>query len=171
MTENPTISEDLKLTEDVLYECVNHNEIKDCRKHVDNIVRTKAYMRKMCQDRAKRGAKYFKPKHAKSAKRKAPAYKPLPRAPLQAATDFILKYGPDNCECVCDDYNGRYRCFAPMALEWRSHSWSRRGYSACAALCLQTLWDYELRYFGTECPFDLKELVSTLVDPADQEDD
>ena len=86
------------------------------------------------------------------------------------ATNFLLKHGPEATTIIADPYNGRYRVVSPLGAEWRSFSWTTRGFVATVYLCLRQAWLYEYKYMGTPAPYNLDDLVSEFTENPDDED-
>ena len=72
-------------------------------------------------------------------------------------TEWIESHCPPDVSVQCDDYNGRWRVISEE-LNWKSISWTKRGYQAAAMMCIHQAWHYYLDGHKEKCPFDLKAL-------------
>lgn len=159
MIENPVAQEELNLPQDVIFDVLPQRELRPIREYLNQVCSAKARKSAFVRDRVKRGQRYFKPKPGAPKDKPLPKWKPNPNPELGQCTDFIIKHMPSHVACVCDPYNGRYRIIAPDSLEWKSISWSKRGFQKCSYLALHQAWAYEYQYFGTQCPFPWKDLA------------
>ena len=66
---------------------------------------------------------------------------------------------------VCDDYNGRWRVISP-SMEWKSISWTKRGYQNAALEATHQSWVYYQDATGHTAPFSLTELRERYSDAA-----
>ena len=74
------------------------------------------------------------------------------------------KYSPADVAIECDDYNGRWRVIAPT-LEWRSISWTKRGYEKAALEVIHQAWVFQKDWNGQQSPFSLEELATRFSKP------
>ena len=120
--------------------------------------------------RAARVARHFEnrggegEKGAPKAKAKPPRFAMKKDARTATATTFLQKNMPPDIVAVEDDYNGRWRILSPQTGEWRSVSWSKRGFPAAIQLALYWAWLFYEPYTGQGPPFNMNELIEEIVD-------
>ena len=113
------------------------------------------------------GPKYFKkpalPVYA-AATTRGPRW--LPKKDAQT-TDVITKWihhwSPTEIKVNCDDTNGCWRVIA-QDLNWRSISWTSRGYEIAACEVVHQAWTYHTAFTGHTCPFSLVALAKRFQD-------
>ena len=146
-----------------LFECMPSNDIRDTKKFVNDLVTQKGLARKFITARATRALKYFKRAPAVAKKRLA-KYKPNVLDESQSANEFLAKYKPPETIIQPDPYNGRWRIIAPEFHEWKSVSWSKRGWEKAVMLTLYTAWKFEERYTGVASPYKMEDLRKAFSD-------
>jgi hypothetical protein len=144
LAENPDGYATLQVDEDALCDVLSKGEAK------------------LMQTRERYVGKYFKagpaPKYT-TAQKKAPRWLPSQdTATTEVITNWISKYAPPDVEIQCDDYNGRWRVIAPT-LDWKSVSWTKRGYEKAALEVIHQAWEYQRDWCGAVAPFSLVDLA------------
>jgi hypothetical protein len=169
LAENPDCYASLHVDEDALCDVVNKGEAKKIAEYNVQVQQTKATKALVMQTRDDYVGKHFKkgevPKYT-SAQKKQPRWLPSQdTAATSVITDWIRKYLPAEVQVECDDYNGRWRVIAPT-LNWRSISWTKRGYEKAAFEVIHQAWEYETDWSGLKPPFSLEELEKRFRDNA-----
>ena len=86
----------------------------------------------------------------------------MPVNPTAAlATDFLKKHGPSDVSFVQDDYNGRWRIVSPTG-EWKSVSWTRRGFTEAVAIALFQSYEFQTSLTGELAPFNMEDLAAEI---------
>ena len=83
-----------------------------------------------------------------------------------AVSKWIEKHAPPSVKIECDDYNGRWRVISAN-LDWRSISWTKRGYKKAAFEVLCQAWAYHQDYTGVGPPYDVAALEAEWVEPGE----
>ena len=161
LAENPDCYASLHVDEDALCDVLNKGEAKKITEYNVQVQATKANKALAMQTREQYVGKYFKkgpaPKYS-AAQKKQPRWLPgQDTAATSVITDWIGKYLPTDVQVQCDDYNGRWRVIAPT-LEFRSISWTKRGYEKAALEVIHQGWEYQRDWSGLDAPFSLGEL-------------
>lgn len=162
VAEHPDCYTTLHVDEDALCDVLNKGEAKKITEYNIQVQKAKAKKALAMQTRDQYVYKYFKkgpaPEYA-SWQKKAPRWLPSrDQASTKAITSWIQKHVPADVEIQCDDYNGRWRVIAPT-LEWRSISWTKRGYEKAACEVIHQAWEYQEDWCGQKPPFNLDELA------------
>jgi hypothetical protein len=162
LAENPDGYATLQVDEDALCDVLNKGEAKKITEYNVQVQKTKATKDLVMQTRERFVGKYFKtgpaPKYT-TAQKKAPRWLPSQdTATTEVITNWISKYAPPDVEIQCDDYNGRWRVIAPT-LDWKSVSWTKRGYEKAALEVIHQAWEYQRDWCGAVAPFSLVDLA------------
>ena len=136
LVENPDGYKDLYVEPDMLSDVVDKTDAAKVAEFAAKSEKLKASKNLMVHTRKKTIPKYFAvtpaPKYAAKDK-KPPRW--LPKKDEESTlkvTQWIEKFMPDDIVVECDDYNGRWRVIS-SDLEWKSISWTKRGYEQAAA--------------------------------------
>jgi hypothetical protein len=167
--EHPDCYSDVLVDNDALTDVVNAGEAKKIAESTAISQAVKAKKSMVMDTRDRKLHKYFKktpqPKFSASQK-KVPRWLPSrDETNTSQITDWIMKHGPSSTSVVCDDYNGRWRVISAN-LDWRSISWTKRGYQQAAFEVLRQAWLYHQDYTGHKCPFDMSSLEKKWEDVA-----
>ena len=168
IAENPDCYADLEVDEDILSDVVDKGEAKKMAEYTVELEKTKAKKSVVMHTREKCVGLYFK--HAVAVKytatqKKQPRWLPSQdNATTAIITNWIEKYSPADVAIECDDYNGRWRVIAPT-LEWRSISWTKRGYEKAALEVIHQAWLFQTDWNGQQSPFSLEELATRFSKP------
>ena len=167
VAENPDCYADLPVDSDTLSEVLNAGEAKAMAEYAHGLEKLKAEKAVVLQTRDERIHKHFKksapPKYS-AAEKKVPRW--LPKKDEQntsVITRWLLEHAPTSVIVQCDDYNGRWRVISTN-MEWRSISWTKRGFQKAASEVLHQAWQYHYDYTGQCAPFDLNELAKRFGD-------
>jgi hypothetical protein len=159
--ENPECYSDVLVDENALGDVVNAGEAKKVAEHAARIAATKAMKALAVLTRERRLPMYFAraaPQKYTAAQRRQPRW--LPKRDEQntdVITKWILGYIPPDVTVDCDDYNGRWRVISPN-LDWKSISWTKRGFEAASCEVIDQAWAFHNDCGGAPAPFDLNEL-------------
>ena len=82
---------------------------------------------------------------------------------IAAISQWIDEHKGPSTTIQCDDYNGRWRVIAAN-LQWRSISWTKRGFENAALEVLHQSWEFHTDHTGHEAPFDLDALAQRYQD-------
>ena len=118
--------------------------------------------KKFFQSRDRRVPKHFAGAKAAAKKQvKAPHWKASPSAKVESVFSYIQKYAPpeDHVHILLDTYNGRFRIIN-SSLQWKSISYTKRGFKEASAEVLHQAWSYYQEETGLQPPFPLTELVA-----------
>ena len=161
VAENPDCYADLAVSSDALCEVLNAGEAKAAVEYANSVQKVKATKELVLKTREERIHHHFKksaPVKYAASERKLPRW--LPKRDEQntaAITQWICSYLPSTVTVQCDDYNGRWRVISAN-LEWRSISWTKRGFEKAAMEVIHQAWTYHYDFSGLRAPFDLQEL-------------
>jgi len=160
--ENPDAYTEMLVETDNLYDVVTATEARQ----VDQYARKHEIIQKV-KELKKESRAALIPKHIKNitpkpkAKGKAKAKPPrwLPQADdrVPKVTEHIRKNVPYSIAVEEDAYNGRWRVLSDQG-DWRSISWTKRGFTAAAAEAIWQGWVYHEDYYGVPCPYSLDGL-------------
>jgi len=161
--EHPNYYGDLLIDPDSIAEVVEKTEAKQIAERAAATAVVRAKKTLAAQTRQTVLRRYFKQAAAmkySAAQRKQPRWLP-PRDEKNttAITKWIIDHTPTSVTIVCDDYNGRWRVIS-ADLNWRSVSWTKRGFQNAALEVVHQAWLYECDSTGRSAPFDLGELES-----------
>ena len=161
LAENPDCYADLTVNEDALTDVLNKGEARKVSEYIVQVEKVKATKAVAMQTREQYVGKYFKktpaPKYTPSQK-KQPRWLPVQdKAATSVITEWIEKHMPPDVQVQCDDYNGRWRVIAPT-LDWKSVSWSKRGYEKASLEVIHQGWLYQRDWDGACAPFSMDEL-------------
>ena len=160
IAENPDTYKEFKISAGQLAEVVANNEAKDVHAFAAALSQVKAKKKLMQASIKLKHKTYFKatkPVKVKEAWKKQPRWLPGPNPTCYTVSAWLKKFIPPTVDLQTDEYNGRYRVIGPE-LQWRSISWTKRGFQKSAAEVLSEAWMYHHDHTGVECPFDLDEL-------------
>ena len=167
VAEHPDSYASLQVDVDVLSDVLDAGEARktgECAAALEKIKATKS----VCMHiRHKFVGQYFKSagavKYTQSQK-KQPRWLPAKDAATTAViTEWIELHSPPDVSIQCDDYNGRWRVISPT-LEWRSISWTKRGYEKAALEVIHQGWLFQHDWNGQKAPFSLEDLASRFLD-------
>jgi hypothetical protein len=161
LAENPDCYASLQVDEDALVDVLNKGEAKKVSEYNAYVQKTKALKTLAMHTREQYVGKYFKkgpaPKYP-AIQKKQPRWLPgQDTCATSAITLWIEKYLPESVKVLCDDYNGRWRVIAPT-LEWKSVSWTKRGYENASLEVIHQAWEYHCDWCGLDAPFSMVEL-------------
>jgi len=167
--ENPDCYKDLLVDPEALGDVLTSVEAKKMAEYTATVETVKVTQKLVLHTREKLIHKYFKkspaPKYT-PAQKKQPRWLPKKNEKSTAAiTDWIKVHAPSDAAVVCDDYNGRWRVISPN-LDWKSISWTKRGFEKAAFEVLHQAWTYHTDFTGHVAPFSLSELQSRYEDDA-----
>lgn len=159
--ENPDCYDDLYVDNEVLRDLTTPGDAKKLQEMREN-VKTKHLQKKVViSTREKNLPRLFKkpvPPKYDAAKKKGPQrWLPKKNPHSKEVTAWLEKYVPSSVTLMEDDYNGRWRVISPD-LQWRSISWTKRGWQEAAYEVLRQSWKYAKEVLEEECPFDLEAL-------------
>lgn len=159
--ENPDCYAELLVDAEALSDVVNAGEAKKVAEFVAATSQMQAQKEVVMDTRDRRLHKHFKksaaPKYS-AMQRKVPRWLP-PRdeSSSSSVTAWIVKHAPSSANVICDDYNGRWRVIS-QNLDWRSISWTKRGYRKAAFEVLHQAWLYHKDFTGQGAPYDIASL-------------
>ena len=167
VAENPDCYADLQVDEDVLSDVVDKGEAKKMAEYTLGVQKCKAKKSHVIHTRDKLVGQYFKsagPVIYTPSQKKPPRWLP-PKdcATTEPITKWIEGYCPPDVTIQCDDYNGRWRVIAPT-LEWKSISWTKRGYEKAALEVIHQAWLFQHDWNGQTSPFSLDDLAKRYLD-------
>ncbi len=161
VAENPECYSDLLVDSEALGDVVNAGEAKKVAEHAARMAATKALKELAGMTREKKLPLYFAkaaPLKYTAAQKKQPRWVPRrDEENTEVLTKWILGYIPADVAVECDDYNGRWRVISPN-LDWKSISWTKRGFEAAACEVIDRAWAFHKFCGGAAAPFDLREL-------------
>jgi hypothetical protein len=167
--EHPEQRSDPFLYEEVLSELLTSFEAQTFKQYNAKVTegRSAGSNDKRTQIRRAKVQKYFKKDPAMKApigfKPKAPRYA-MPKNPkADHATQFIQKNIPKEIDVIQDDYNGRWKIVSQTG-EWRSVSWTRRGFPSACALGMYYAWRFFEDITGATSRVNMEDLAKTVVD-------
>lgn len=161
IAENPNYYGDLLIDPDSLAEVVEKTEAKTIAERAAAAEVVKAKKTLAWQTRHTILRRYFKAapvmKYSTAQKKQPRWLPPRDEKNTTAITKWIKDHAPESVTIVCDDYNGRWRVIS-ADLNWRSVSWTKRGFQKAALEVVHQAWLYECDSTGRSAPFDLGEL-------------
>ena len=169
LLENPDDHSAIHVDEDALEDVLNAGEkakLKEGEARTHKIQSKKALI---WATRTKKLPAYFK--KAPAPKVSAAMKKPVRWLPKRdetnskTATDWLESRRPSTVRILCDDYNGRWRVIASNG-DWKSISWTKRGFEVAANEALLQAWTYEFDATGRDAPFDLSDVKKTVAPAA-----
>ena len=147
----------------------NAGEAQKIAEFVANLSRVKAKNDLVFSTRDRGLHKCFKKSPApklSAAQKRPPRWLPKhDESNTAAVSQWIEKHAPPSVKIECDDYNGRWRVISAN-LDWRSISWTKRGYKKAAFEVLSQAWAYHQDYTGVGPPYDVAALEAEWVEPA-----
>ena len=165
--ENPDYYHDKYVDTTALSDVLVQSEVQKVHEWEAKVQATKLKKKKAVATRARNVATYFKPAKFPAytaATKRGPRWLPKKdEKSTSAITKWIGEWCPHDSKVVCDDYNGRWRVIAPD-LNWRSVSWTCRGYEKAATEVVHQAWTYHTDFTGEACPFSLDDLVKRFQD-------
>ena len=169
VAENPDCYADLAVDADTLSEVLNAGEAKVVNEYALGLKKLQAEKEVVLQTRQERLHTHFKksapPKYS-AAEKKLPRWLPKKdEGNTEAITQWLWNHMPSSVTVLCDDYNGRWRVISAN-LQWRSISWTKRGYEKAAMEVVHQAWEYHYDYCGSRAPFDLDALAKRWKDDA-----
>ena len=167
VAENPDCYATVKVDSDALSDVVDKSEAKKIAQYEIEVEKSKAKKSVVMHTRSELVPKLFKssggPKYT-SAQKKPPRWLPeKDTKTTEPITQWIEKHAGPDVAVQCDDYNGRWRVIAPT-LEWRSISWTKRGYEKAALEVIHQSWEYQSDWNGQTAPFDLEHLAKRFME-------
>ena len=167
LAENPDCYATLQVDADLLGDVVDKGEAKKMAEYTVQVQKACAKKALVMQTREKFVGKYFRrssqPKWTAEQK-KQPRWLPeQDKATTEVITRWIMKHCPTDVAIQCDDYNGRWRVIAPT-LEWKSISWTKRGYEKASMEVIHQAWMYQFDWNGLVAPFNLDQLAQKFLD-------
>ena len=133
----------------------NAGEAQKIAEFVAELIRVKAKKDLVFSTLDRQLHKYFKKPPAlnlSAAQKRPPRWLPKHDESNSAAvSQWIDKHAPSSVKIECDDYNGRWRVISAN-LDWRSISWTKRGYKKAAFEVLSQAWAYHQDYTGVGPP-------------------
>ena len=167
LAEHPDCYSTLQVDEDALSDVVEKGEAQKMAEYKIQVQKSKAKKALVMQTRDNFVHKYFKrSSHPKwtATQRRQPRWLPdQDTASTLVITAWIMKHCPPDVDVQCDDYNGRWRVIAPT-LDWKSISWTRRGYELASMEVIHQAWLYQYDYNGLRSPFNLDELAEKFLE-------
>jgi hypothetical protein len=168
VAENPDCYASLHVDEDALCDVLNKGEAKKITEYNVEVQKTRAAKALAMQTREMYVERYFKkapaPKYT-TVMKKQPRWLPSQdTAATSVITAWIEKHLPQGVEVQCDDYNGRWRVISPL-MEWKSISWTKRGYEKAALEVIHQAWEYGYDWNGLSAPFNMEELANRFCGP------
>ena len=168
--EHPDCYATLLVEEEQLKDVCNAGEAQKIAEFVANLSRVKAKKDIVFSTRDRGLHKYFKkppaPKYS-AAQKRPPRWLPKhDESNTAAVSQWIEKHAPSSVKIECDDYNGRWRVISAN-LDWRSISWTKRGYKKAAFEVLCQAWTYHQDYGGVGPPYDIAALEAEWVEPGE----
>ena len=105
-------------------------------------------------------ARHFTKKQgaARGGRRTAPRWQAHEGERVEEVLGFITSHAPAVGSIHPDASNGRWFLVHPL-LGRRSISWSERGHSLAAGMCLHQLWSWHMEASGGDPPFQLASLL------------
>lgn len=160
---NKDTSGSMQIDQTMLQDVVLPNEQSKVASYAKEVTIAKA---KFDLHKKSRGAlirRFFKPAASTSGGRAArpqatPRWLPKKNARSSDVTQFLEKHKPSPAAIICDDYNGRWRLLYPDR-QWRSISWTKRGYEKAVAVALHLLWSWHGEATGETPKWPLEDLA------------
>ena len=159
--EHPNCYSDLYIDPECLLECVDKTECNKVQDFEAAVAFHKTKKELVLHTRKTFIHTFFEktktPKYS-AAQKKPPRWLPKKdETNTKAITEWIEKNLPEGVTVICDDYNGRWRVIS-MNLDWKSISWTSRGYEQAASEVLAKAWEYYRDDTGFDAPYDLATL-------------
>ena len=172
LEEHPEAAQEPILYADLLEELITKFEATEMNNYDNKIINSRATVSYRSKMRTDQVSKYFKPKYGK---KKGPLKKPpryaMPLNPTaELATDFLRLHAPPSVAILQDDFNGRWRVVSESG-EWRSISWTRRGFQNALSIALFQAYEFEAILTGVPAPFNMKELADEIASFGTEEGD
>ena len=160
--EHPDVNLDPLVSEQALSDVLNAGEAKKAAEYALAVKIAKAQKKLVRHTRKTNLHKYFKkskaPKYSEKQKQ-PPRWLPKKQEKNTAAiSQWIEEHKGPSTTIQCDDYNGRWRVIAAN-LQWRSISWTKRGFEKAALEVVHQSWVFHTDHTGHEAPFDLDALA------------
>ena len=150
----------------------------DCfKKHNDKVCNSKAGAEAYVKSVSNRINKYFKPSVAAKAAAKKPKMAKPPRMAMPAnpkvpeVTAFIKSHVPSEIHIKEDFFNGRWRIVSPHTNQWKSISWSTRGFQLASELAVFQAWEFYTGYTLIDPPFSMDALAKEISDTIGDDDE
>lgn len=167
--EHPDCYATLQVEEEQLKDVCNAGEAQKIAEFVAGLAKVKAKKDVVFSTRDRGLHKYFKKSPApklSAAHKRPPRWLPKSdESNTAAVSQWIEKHAPPSVKIECDDYNGRWRVISAN-LDWRSISWTKRGYKKAAFEVLSQAWAYHKDYTSVGPPYDVAALEAEWVEPA-----
>ena len=165
LVECPEAEYALDIDPDLLLEVISLPEVKEVKTYMSEIkVASKQYNEVMSNRRGhiprhfRREMPMAKGKAKAKAAPKAPHWRPPAHPKAADATIFIKKHAPAGGDVVCDEYNGRWRCFY-TGRRAKSVSWTKRGLKEAAGVVLHQLWTWSKETTDVGPSFPVEDLL------------
>ena len=159
----PDAYADLYVPPDMLGEVLVPGEAQAVEKYATQVAAAHAEREHIISTRDKRVLKYFKKVPAaavSAAQKRGPRWLPAKdAASTEKITKWMLKWVPPGGGIDVDDYNGRWRALYPPTNQWKSLSWTKRGYEAAACEAIWWTWTFHYEFTKEAAPFDMEELA------------
>ena len=168
LLENPDTYADLRAHTKHVEEVVTNVEKKKVHDYHEALSQTRTAKKTMKNIRQSRVHAYFKKSkmmldYEKRPKQPIPRWLPAKDPRTKTVTAWIGRHMPADVKLVEDDYNGRWRVIAPDG-QWKSISWTKRGYKEASALTLSKAWEFQEDHCGMGPPWSLNLLMASFTE-------
>jgi hypothetical protein len=159
--EHPEADKQLNVPADLISDLCRPADAKDVKAYAQEVKAAKVKRATFLSKRSAHVSKYFASDAVQAKKpSKAPRWLP-PHNPQATQVDVWIRENmpPDDVVVLAlDQYNGRWRVIN-SDFQWRSISYTQRGFQSAAALVLHQAWTYFFEITGVSAPFPLPDLV------------
>ena len=162
--ENPNSDRCLPVSHDLISELVQQADAKDIKAFSDKLEKGVEVKKNYLASRRVRVHRYFTATECPAPKKgKTPRWLPLPSAMADEVHAWMGPYLPEETwvSVLLDQYNGRWRVIN-FDCQWRSISYTKRGFRSAAFEVLHQSWKYYEEATGLRAPFIIDELVSEM---------
>jgi hypothetical protein len=167
--ENPDADKQLSVGAELIGELCRPADAKDIKGYASDVSKAKVRKAAFLKTRNTRISNFFAGCPVGTKKlQKPPRFPMKPSAMADEVEVWLNAYLPPGnlVKVALDQYNGRFRVIN-YDLQWKSISYTQRGFLAATSMVLHQAWSYYTEWTGLPPLFDLAQLVPDfLVDEA-----